>query len=105
MGVKFLKKFEDTEDTEEYKPKNYYGKFYYWLVPTDDRFEDSMRKIGCPEKFINRKLEFDFSEYKYIFISYSGYDSGGMKYDDVDKWGWNNYDGEIPNKFYNKEAS
>lgn len=101
--MKYLKKFEDVE---EYKPKNYYGKHYYWLVPTDDRFEDSMRKIGCPQPYIRTKLYLDFlKDLKYIFISYNGYESGLRNDNDTSRWGWNKFrNSEIPNNFYEKNG-
>jgi len=34
--MKYLKKFEIKKDTK-----------CYWLLPTDDRFESALQKIGC----------------------------------------------------------
>lgn len=94
--MKYLKKFENRID------KKYTDKSYYWLVPTDDRFEDSMKKIGCPSDFIFNKLESGFSRYKYVLISHIGYDLVPKKPQENsnNRWGWNEYKGNIPDVFY-----
>jgi hypothetical protein len=66
----------------------------YWLVPTDDRFSDSLKKIGISDKFT------EFLKYKeilepYIYISYTpGY--GLVK----DGWGMNPYKNGHGNSLY-----
>ena len=62
--MKYLKTFED---------KNVIKK--YWLLPTDERFEQSLKDIKCPKSNIKRLLS-SFSYYhldddeKYVYISY-----------------------------------
>ena len=57
----------------------------YWLIPTDNRLEDSLNKIGCGviESFLNHPHIF---QYDYIFIN--NYTWFGKN-----QWSWNKYDG------------
>jgi hypothetical protein len=80
--MKYLRTFED------------HKRSFYWLLPTDERFEESLNKIGCPESFINGILSNKFRDDRggdanvnpdFVFIAYmhnSNY-----------KWGWNPYKG------------
>lgn len=68
----------------------------YWLIPTDDRFEDSLMKIGCDdvdaiEDLNNRTLR----NSKYVFILL--HNDGNVK-----DWGWNYYSGNIVDSFSKK---
>ena len=69
----------------------------YWLLPTDERFEDSLKKINCPEYIM--KLRFLHNHelrdgFKYAFI---GCETNSSHYSD---WGWNTYKGELSDEYY-----
>lgn len=85
--MKYIKKYEDIK---------YFGE--YWLLPTDERFEDSLKKINCPIIFINRCLRnSDLRSYSYAFI---GFWYHQMLYNTEDAYGWVKYNGNIPCSFY-----
>ena len=76
--MKYIKMFED----------NIYDSRCYWLLPTDDRFEDSLKQIKCPdfkiEQFLGNK---NTRQYNYVFV---GYNPTKTVDDDVSLcWGWN----------------
>ena len=85
MGnMKYIKKFESIDKG--------YGK--YWLLPTGDKFEDSLKKIGCPKlsslNFLkNKEIKKDI----FVFI--------GVSF--LLGWGWNRFDGNIRNIFYDAD--
>jgi hypothetical protein len=75
----------------------------YWLVPTDDRFEDSLKKIKCPKDVIYGMLNGIISDNnKYIFIRYNGKEISMILA--ANKWGFNPYKGELYDPFYEKEG-
>lgn len=67
----------------------------YWLIPTDDRFEKSMKEIGCDigqlksKSLTGRDL---IKEHEYIFVYYNS---------DND-WSWTNYYGELKDEIGEK---
>ena len=80
--MKFLKTFED----REFKGK-------YWLVPTDDRFEDSLKQIGIEKKRMSYSHFFEEeirNHGKYIFVSLNGE--------------WDEYIGNIHNETYEDDG-
>lgn len=77
----------------------------YWLLPTDDRFEDSLRKIGCPDDVYNQKFKNNnnIKKFKYIFIGYSCYTyvfDYIKNINNPDKWGWNHYNSTLSDPYY-----
>jgi len=82
--MKHLRTFElNTED-------NYR---YYWLIPTDERFESALTKIGCDKKHIDYFLNIEkLKEQQYVFISNTSISNRD--------WGWCKYKGEMFNQYY-----
>ena len=84
----------------------------YWLVPTDSRFESSIRQVCDDERWIstlinNRRIFHDIEGYPklhsdiernnsdYIFISQNS------ETDSWNQWGWNTFENEsIINDYY-----
>jgi len=65
----------------------------YWLLPTDDRFEASLKKIKCPQNVMDRKFLFNSdlrNKHKYVFIA--SYDK--------EIWNWNPYKGKNTDEYY-----
>lgn len=66
-----------------YDNLNYGQKF--WLLPTDERYFDSIDKIGCPRSFADVIRQTLFSEYKsrnninYVYISFNINNIDGMR--------------------------
>jgi len=86
--MKYIKKFENIWDEDK----------FYWLVPTDNRFEDSLKKIGvgpdwCSKFLNNNKL----LKNKYIFIGRTT----NIKNDYY--WCWMPYEGKIICNFYEED--
>ena len=84
--MKYIKKFERRK-----VPENLIKVKKYWLLPTDDRFEDSLRQIGYTEGleengFLNPK--FISEEHDYVFIVFEKENEEW-----ADDWGWNPYRG------------
>jgi hypothetical protein len=80
--MKHIKTFENTR---------YWS---YWLLPTDDRFEKSLKSIDCPQDVRERRFLYnhDLRDYnKYVFV---GRDHIG--------WGWNPYKGEKLDNYYQR---
>ena len=78
--MKYIKTFEYDINTNS----------MYWLVPTDDRFENSLKQIECPDEKIELFLtNNEIKKYDYIFIDYS-----------YDNWGWNDYHGKMLDEYY-----
>jgi hypothetical protein len=76
--MKYLKKFEDYRDLDDYDDDPNYGTLAeepveekvrnkYWLIPTDKRCRKSLIEIGCKdESFFN----YDYSDMdKYIYVT------------------------------------
>jgi len=66
----------------------------YWLIPTDDRYEDSMKKIGAPDRYIDRMSYFHKRAGKYVFIIYDEDYA-----DEYKKWGYNEYRGKLTDNY------
>jgi len=81
--------------TYEYFKKN--GKKLYWLIPTDDRLESAMKKIGCSKNYILNS-EFIKKRYKYIFIAYDGESRTKLA---ANRWDWQPYESEFFNTYLN----
>lgn len=89
--MKYIKKFE----TQLYNQKK------YWLVPTDKRFEKSLKDLNCPKDRIDnymrfvlpRALEDSIHSNNYIFIIYH------PDYESLMRWGWDYYD-KLPDEYY-----
>lgn len=75
--MKHIKKFENKRSNRD----------YYWLLPTDDRFEDSLKQINCPTPRIYEFLRNNNIENKYIFIANA---PNGISTSSP-YWAWNNY--------------
>lgn len=89
--MKYIRLFEEKEFESKTKTPR-----YYWLLPTDYKFEDSLRKIGCPEYKIRLFLDNNYIPKDYfVFI-------GLAKYTDIDSWGWNNYEGSLNSRYYDE---
>jgi len=60
----------------------------YWLMPTDERFLDSLDKISCndPDFFGGSSHEFKYIFAIYLPESYSN---------NIGEWGWERYRGEL----------
>ena len=89
--MKNIKKFESF---------TYQGE--YWLLPTDERFEKSLKEIGCPKQQIFRFLS-RLSRHlmgSFVFI--------GCRFNNnpqARQYGWIKYDGgELKNDFYEGES-
>ena len=77
------------------KNENYtYSNSCYWLIPTDDRYDDAVEKIKC-EKFFSEYIKpYLKTSGKYVFMIYDvNYES------ERSRWGWNRYSGEIHDKY------
>jgi len=82
--MKHIKQYENIKNII-YDPKD--TRRWYWLLPTDDRFEKSLRDIGCTSTwFLDSER---IKKNKYIFVSYINAD-----------WGWNVYKGKLTDDFY-----
>ena len=58
--MKYLKTFENKEVAKK-----------YWLLPTDERYKDSLIQINCHEDLLNKFLDdTDRYNHKYIFICF-----------------------------------
>lgn len=101
--MKYIKKYEEIDD----------GMKFYWLLPTDEKFENSLQKIGCKEPYLSNFLGIHKWEYengtKYIFIgvNLNEPEIDKSKYKGMsDRWGWNPYRDEtktsITNEWYEK---
>jgi len=90
--MKYLKKFEDEDFTEQdFQNLKDERHNYYWIIPTDDRFEDSLKKLHCPKSFIEYRLRYNhiLSKIdKYMIINFEGTDND-IKNEDC--WGWDYY--------------
>jgi hypothetical protein len=83
----------------------------YWLIPTDDRFEDSLKKIKCAKSYsegllksvhqYTRKSDDPNFDNKYMFIGYNG--KSRVKHSSS-KWGWNPYYGKLYDSYYEEEG-
>lgn len=78
----------------------------YWLIPTDDRFDDSLEKIGCKDdEYIPREY---VRNIHYIFIleeiGYL-YDKNNKKwFVDYNYWSWNPYIGNLKDDYSEKNG-
>jgi hypothetical protein len=87
--MKHIKTFENTR----------YGS--YWLLPTDDRFEKSLKSINCPKDVMESRFLYnhDLRYYnKYVFIGRDNISWGWNPY----KWGWKPYKGEKSDDYYQR---
>jgi len=99
--MKYIKMFELFEP-EEYKLDNKYYYKIYWLLPTDERFEDSLKKIKCDSKYMKSILQAKiYKKSPYIFVGYDG--SSTVKYLSS-RWGWVGYNGELISDYYEEEG-
>jgi len=75
--MKYIKKFENASDDN-----------CYWLLPTDERFEDSLKKIGCDKEYMKVLLDSDDNVRinEYVFVLKDTSRKGC-------KWGWDPYAG------------
>ena len=89
--MKYLRLFEELNIIGEEHLK------IYWLIPTDERFEDSLNKINCSEHYRKIILSVRDKDTGYMFV---GYDEGFKKSDFCLGWGWNWYEGEVKNAWY-----
>ena len=47
--------------------------YRYWLLPTDDRFEKSLKQIGCRNEVIKSFLDLEDKENAdFIYVAYGG---------------------------------
>jgi len=80
--MKHLKTYESTEDNG-----------MYWLLPTDERLQQSLIDIKCPSAKIEIFLDIPLlHKNKYCFIIFYGMKS---KRNDHLYWGWNSYNGKL----------
>jgi hypothetical protein len=87
--MKYLKRFEAKTHDES----------LYWLIPTDDRFRESLKEIKCSSNYMNI-LNGDSCKarkYKYVFIGYSIVDN-------IEPWGWNSYSDEMVDRYFEKNG-
>jgi len=90
--MKHIKIFEDLFDNNLYDTRR------YWLLPTDERFKKSLKKIKCTK---DRTREFLINEQikdMYVFIGYNP-ERGNTE---SDKWGWDKYFEYYNDGFYEK---
>jgi len=87
--MKYLKKFEGKT----------YEESLYWLIPTDNRFIESLKKIKCSPKYMDifNGNYCKARSYKYVFIGYSIVDT-------VEPWGWNSYYEEMSDNYFKKNG-
>jgi hypothetical protein len=97
--MKYLRLFELFEpEKHKFNNKEYYK--IYWLLPTDKRFKDALKKINCNEYFMNELLtKTIYRESAYIFIGYTG---TTPVTNIVTRWGWNEYKSELTDYYYEK---
>lgn len=74
--MKFIKEFETSKGIDLIGDED---KRYYWLIPTDNRLNSALDKIGCT----NPQLYKINYESKYVYIGSNNGD-----------WGWTDYDEE-----------
>jgi len=89
--MKYIKTFEAVD----YK--------IYWLIPTDERFKDSLKKINCSKYYLKTISGVRDSEKKlnhdYMFVGYSeGVNDMNLG------WGWNVYIGKIKDAWYEEHG-
>ena len=82
--MKYIKTYEHEEE----------GK--YWLLPTDDRFYKSLKKIKCDDNYIQILLSLKIKE-PFIFI---GCNINIPVNKSNNGWGWNKYEGKKYDKWY-----
>lgn len=99
--MKHLKNFKPIIDTSgsmssnNNKPKG----IIYYLIPTDDRLEDALIKIGCSDWFIKQYMSnTNIKPYKYIFIN-------NYEYFNKIQWNWNRFNGIEQDKSFEKIGS
>ena len=94
--MKYLKHYENIED--------YYQPDLYWLVPNDQRYNLSLKQIGCSNKALYDEKDDNYSSlYKYknnknnqfIFIVFQKINNI------VNDWSWMAYDEEEYLKIHN----
>jgi len=94
--MKYLKFFED----------ELYNETTYWLVPTDKRFKNSLKKLNCPkdriQNYVNYALEnvLTIKDYRrnYMYIVYH------PEYEPLKKWGYEYYNGGINDKWMDEKG-
>jgi len=90
--MKHIKAFEKNHSAYSYK------KQLYWLLPTDDRFADSLKQIDCRKP---RKFEYfdGHNDDKYVFICFKNYSMTMPSKTDTNdergtQWSWMPYEGK-----------
>lgn len=86
--MKYIEKFDRINDV------------CYWLLPTDDRFEDALKEIGCYKDIIKIYLNSD-DEVRinnYIFV---GKNTNKSK---SHVWGWNPFEGLLFDEYYDSKG-
>jgi hypothetical protein len=84
--MKHLKTFENINDDN-----------CYWALPTDDRFEESLKMIGCEPYYIEIMLNSydDVRRHKYVFIRKQ---TSNKRY----PCGWDAVEDNINSSFFDK---
>ena len=63
----------------------YYGEKKFWLVPTDERFVPSLKKLKCSKSFINYQSNNENIQLtKYVYVGVGNRVTG-------DDWSWSDY--------------
>jgi len=91
--MKYIKLFET----------NLYDKRFYWLIPTDDRFEKSLREIGCSDGTIEQfENTLNLFEKPYFFIGYSP--NGLFGHSDIEQWDWDEFQNNMTDADFEKHG-
>ena len=86
--MKYIKKFENVNDK------------CYWLLPTDNRFENALKEIDCYKDIIRIYLDSDDEVRKnnYIFVRKDTRNAAHQE------WGWNLFDGLLIDTYYDSKG-
>lgn len=89
--MKYIRIFEKFDKNNDKTSK-------YWLIPTDERFQKSLEDINCTDinyYLLNNQIPRNY----YVFAAVTTiYTNSG----DHESWGWNEFDGDPKNWFYDE---
>lgn len=91
--MKHLKTYENNENVKK-----------YWILPTDDRFEQALITIQCPPNMIRNFMNNDFifaDKYKYTFICF---DPSNTNIKQNNGWGWDHYTGKKRDEYFDENG-
>jgi hypothetical protein len=66
----------------------------YWLIPTDNRLQDSMSKIGVNYKYRDLITPYLKAAGKFVYIIYDP-----IYGDEMMNWGWNRFEGKLIDEY------